>query len=121
MSEERRVSRKDDGLLLQIAEKLDAHIERTHEYHAAADSSRREMKRDMRCLHDGFTEFREKYSAMLDDNLTRKKWWESIIEEQKKRSALLMTGVMFIALLYGLGHAAVYLLKKASSFIGLTP
>ena len=43
-------------LLQHIANKLDAHIESTTAYRVSEESDRRAIKRDIRCLHDGYHE-----------------------------------------------------------------
>jgi hypothetical protein len=71
------------------------------------------------CMKDHFTKFESTYGPMLQESFERRKFWDGIFAEQKKRSALVVTGVMAAAILYGMGHAVVYLLRQFRNFVGV--
>ena len=73
------------------------------------------------CMRDHFLKFEgrftSEYEPMLKESSERRKWWGGIYEEQKKRSVLVVTGVVAMAALFGLGHAVLYLFRQFTKFM----
>ena len=68
--------------------------------------------------------FDEEYKPMLQvfisertEELARRKWWTAIYDEQKKRSVLIVTGFIGVALFVGAGAAVLYLIKQINAFL----
>jgi len=57
----------DAALLTSISEKLDKHIETTIAYRTSEESDRRAIKRDIRCLHDGYEANKTVVDATIKD------------------------------------------------------
>ena len=73
------------------------------------------------CLKDYFLRFEERfdddYRPLLEESVKRRRWWAGIYEEQKKRSVLVVTGVIAVAALFGLGNAVMYLFRQFVKFM----
>lgn len=68
------------------------------------------------CLKDYFLEFEKRfdkdYKPILQGDLERRKWWHGIYEEQKKRSMLMVTGIVGMAVFVGAGAGLLFLVNR---------
>lgn len=88
MAERRQV----DVAMNLLMEKLDKHM-------TANESFQREMRRDVRCLHEGFTEFKETYEPLLMRALTSNKFWSKVRDDMIVKGANITVGALLLAAL----------------------
>lgn len=101
-----------------------AHVKKTEEHMASVNAhmiqarqARAEHDKSINCLHTSFVSFRDTYGPMLQDALSRKKFWQEVVDAQKKRSALWVAGGITVLAVYGAGHAAILAVKKFFIFM----
>lgn len=115
-------------IVSKIADKQESHINETNEYRRGNDRLVRSHKEAIQkngeaidCMREHFLKFEGRFTAdyepMLKESSERRKWWSGIYEEQKKRSVLVVTGVVAMAALFGLGNALIFLAKKFGEFM----
>lgn len=105
-------------MMLEHVRKTELHMRDVTEHMAQARQARAAHDKSINCLRDSFKEFREKYGPMLETATTRQKWWSERTEEVQKKTVLAAGWVLVMALVYGLGHAVIFLLKKVNVFLG---
>lgn len=110
----------DDFQQMMIAHvsKTELHMRDVTEHMAQARQARAAHDKSITCLKDSFIEFRDTYGPMLESATTRRKWWAERTEEVQKKTVLAAGWVLVLALVYGLGHAVIFLLKKVNVFLG---
>lgn len=94
------------------------HVKKVEGHMVQARDARAEQEKSINCLRENFTAFQDEYGPMLKDATKRRKWWEERTEEVQKRTVLAAGWVLVLALVYGLGHAVIFLLKKVNVFLG---
>ena len=115
-------------IVSKIADKQESHIQETNEYRRGNDrlvtSHKEAIQKNgeaIDCMREHFLKFEvrftSEYEPMLKESSERRKWWGGIYEEQKKRSVLVVTGVVAMAALFGLGHAVLYLFRQFTKFM----
>jgi hypothetical protein len=116
-------------IVSKIADKQESHIDETNNYRRANDRLITAHKTAIQkngeaidCMREHFLKFEGRftsdYEPMLKESSERRKWWNGIYQEQKKRSVLVVTGVIAVAALFGLGNAVLFLIKKFNVFMG---
>lgn len=116
------------ALVKSIGEQQANHIQQTEKYRINNDrridahkSAIQDQAQAINCMRDHFLKFEgrftSEYEPMLKESSERRKWWSGIYEEQKKRSVLVVTGVIAVAAMFGLGNALVFLAKKFGEFM----
>ena len=105
-----------------------SHIEETQRYRKNNDrmieahkAAIQENGNAIICLKDYFLVFEKRfdgdYKPLLEESVKRRKFWNGIYEEQKKRSVLVVTGMIAVAAMFGLGHAVLYLFRQFTKFM----
>lgn len=87
-------NRTHDDVLRLIMEKLDAHIAETKE-------SRIAVAKSINCLRDSMYEFKDKYSATLDQAIDSKIFWNELRDNIIKNGILAALSIVALGVLAG--------------------
>jgi len=106
------------AMMIAHVNKTEEHMREVTAHMVQARQARAAHDNSINCLKDSFMEFRDKYGPMLESATSRRKWWAERTEEVQKKTILAAGWMLVMALVYGLGHAAIFLFRKATVFLG---
>jgi len=117
------------SLIKDVRDQQTTHMKETAEYrrnndliinaHADSLDSQSKSIEGLRETLDKFIKcFDTNYAPSLRADIERRQWWGEIYQTQKKRSVLVVTGVIAVAAMFGLGSSVLFLIKKFNVFMG---